>query len=54
MHAIFTDEEKRWIDRSSWGWRVKNGCPETVRKSIEKKKQAIDRQKIGGRRDGRD
>lgn len=48
MHVIFTDEEKRWIDRSSWGWLIKAGCPENIRKAIERKKQMIAKQKIGG------
>lgn len=46
MHMIFTDEEKRWISMNVFGWPIKKGCPDSIRKSIEKKKKIIEQQKV--------
>ena len=44
MHMIFTDEEKAWIDKRAFGWRIKSGCPQDIRNSIEKKLEQIKNQ----------
>lgn len=45
MHMIFTEQEKEWINISKWGWTLKKGCPENIKKSIERKKKIINSQK---------
>lgn len=37
MTIIFTEAEKEWIDREPFDWKVKEGCPEEIRESIEEK-----------------
>ena len=37
MTVIFTVEERKWIDMKPFAWTVKNGCPEDIKKSIERK-----------------
>lgn len=44
MHIMFTEEEKKWIDFNVFGLRIKKGCPDKVRKSIENKKFLLDSQ----------
>lgn len=44
MHMFFTEEELKWIDGKKFGAPVKKGCPESVRKSIEKKRKIINSQ----------
>lgn len=46
MHLLFTDEERMWIDAKVFGWRIKEGCPEKIRKSIEEKKKKSDNQRV--------
>ena len=41
MHMLFSDREKEWINMKVFGWRIKQGCPDDVRKSIEKKLNEI-------------
>lgn len=41
MHMIFTEEEKEWINMRTFGWTLKQGCPEQIRKQIERKKKII-------------
>ena len=45
MHMLFTDEEREWMDTKKFGMPIKKGCPDKIRKSIEKKKRIIDSQK---------
>ena len=44
MHILFSDEEKKWINRRSFGWTIKKGCPDEIRHSIENKKKKLDNQ----------
>lgn len=44
MHLLFSEEELRWIDVYKFGWPIKNGCPENIKKSIERKKKLLDNQ----------
>lgn len=44
MHRLFSDEERKWIYTRELGWPIKEGCPEDIRESIEKKKKDIDKQ----------
>lgn len=41
MHIIFSEDEKKWIDKKLFNWTVKSGCPEDVRKSIEVKLKVL-------------
>lgn len=41
MHVIFTDEEKEWINMKPFNWTVKDGCPENIKKEIEKKLKVL-------------
>jgi hypothetical protein len=41
---IFIEEERIWIDTKTFGWPIKEGCPESIRKSIEEKKKKINEQ----------
>jgi len=41
MHVIFTDEEKEWINMKPFNWTVKDGCPERIKKEIEKKLKVL-------------
>ncbi len=52
MHMMFTQEEVSWIDTKKFGWPIKQGCPEKIRKSIEGKRKKIDNQFAGGVADG--
>jgi len=47
MHMLFSDSEKKWIYLDKFGWPIKSGCPDSIRKSIAKKKQAIIEQRKG-------
>lgn len=42
MHMIFTEEEKKWIDKNKFGWPIIEGCPERIRDNIEQKKKKIE------------
>lgn len=44
MHVIFTEDERKWIDFNVFGLRIKRGCPDKVRESIENKKLLLDSQ----------
>ena len=37
MHLIFTEEEKEWIVMKPLNWTVKEGCPEEIKKELDKK-----------------
>lgn len=45
MHIFFTEEEQKYITKDLFGWKVKEGCPQDVKKEILKKMSAFDRQK---------
>ncbi len=49
MHIIFSKEELKWINTSTWGWEIKKGCPDSIRKSIEKKKYYLNNQNTSGK-----
>lgn len=34
---IFTEEELEWIDKIPYNWKIKKGCPDKLKKSIDKK-----------------
>ena len=44
---MFTDEERKWIKIDSFGFPIKEGCPDRTRESIEMKKKLINEQKVG-------
>lgn len=46
MHMIFTEEEKRWINKRKFGWPIISNCPSNIKKSIQEKKQILNNQKI--------
>lgn len=52
MHIIFTEEERKWIYTERFGFPIKKGCPEKIKKNIEKKKELLNRQgkQINGER----
>lgn len=37
MHILFDDEELQWIEMRIFSWTIKKGCPDHIRKKIEKK-----------------
>jgi hypothetical protein len=37
MTIIFTEHELEWINKEPFNWTVKQGCPESIRKALEKK-----------------
>jgi hypothetical protein len=41
MTVNFTDKEMKYIDQKRFHWAIKNDCPESTRKSIEKKLQYL-------------
>ena len=41
MHVLFSEEELEWVNKKTFGWPIKDGCPDTIRKAIRKKKQLI-------------
>lgn len=47
MHIMFTEVEKQYIDTKKFGFPIKAGCPERIKKSIEKKKKLLDNQGVG-------
>lgn len=40
MLILFDDEEMQWIEKRLFSWRIKDGCPDNIRKRIEKKLSA--------------
>lgn len=42
MHMIFSEEEKAWVNMRSFGWPIKDGCPNEIKGKIEKKKRTIE------------
>lgn len=44
MHMFFSNDEKRWINTDRFGWPIKRGCPDKIKKVILKKKNIIDNQ----------
>ena len=51
MHIMFSDSERRWMDTKKFGCPIKNGCPDDIRRSIEKKKRLLKKQEewVNGR-----
>ena len=37
MMVVFTDEEWKWIDVIPNDWKIKPGCPQSVKEAIERK-----------------
>lgn len=37
MTVIFTEEERMWIEIDKFDWKIKDGCPTKLKKSIERK-----------------
>ena len=37
MTMMFSEDELEWIDKKPFHWTIKDGCPEELKKSIEKK-----------------
>lgn len=44
MHIKFTENEREWIETDKFGWPIKKGCPESIKKSIVQKKETLDNQ----------
>jgi len=36
MQMRFSNEEMRWVDTSAIPWKIKEGCPQAVRKKLLK------------------
>lgn len=51
MHIMFSDSERRWMDTKMFGCPIIKGCPDNIRRSIEKKKKLLKKQEawINGR-----
>lgn len=47
MHIIFTEDELKYINTKAFGWPIKDKCPDTIRKSIERKKELLNSQMKG-------
>lgn len=50
MHLIFTEEEKEWINKQLFNWTVKKGCPDNIKKTLEKKLQLLAGESNGTKR----
>lgn len=37
MTILFTEEEKKWINKELFNWTIKEGCPSDVRETLELK-----------------
>lgn len=44
MHIIFTDEENEWIEKIPFNWRIKDGTPDDIMQSLEKKFSLLKKQ----------
>lgn len=44
MHIFFTDEERKWIKIDTFGYPIKDNCPEKIKRSIKNKKRALNGQ----------
>lgn len=54
MTIIFTEQELEWIDKKLFDWKLKDGCPDSIRSDLERKlKMLRERQGTGmGERHG--
>ena len=41
MHIIFTAEELQWINKKPFNWTIKKGCPDSIKKGLQKKLDAL-------------
>lgn len=41
MHLMLEDEELKWINKELFNWTIKEGCPDDIRKKLEKKLDLI-------------
>ena len=41
MHMIFSKDELKWVDTRALEWKIKRGCPEEIKVSIEKKLEIL-------------
>lgn len=46
MHVLFTKQELEWVNTKAVGFPIKEGCPYSIRNSIEKKKHLINNQNL--------
>ena len=53
MHVMFTEQEDEWLVKEPFNWHVKEGTPENIRKSIEKKLELLNGKPQRGRRERR-
>ena len=37
MTIMFTEQELKWIDKELFNWKLKEGCPESIREDLEQK-----------------
>lgn len=37
MTIFFTEEELKWIDKKPFAWKVKKGCPDSIRQRLKRK-----------------
>lgn len=44
MHVLFTEKEKEWIFKDTFGWPVKRDCPKDILESINGKKKILNSQ----------
>ena len=41
MHIYFTDAEKDWIIKDLFDWKIKDNCPNEIKKSLNEKLKLI-------------
>ena len=41
MHLLLSAEERNWCKTNTMGWPIKDGCPDKIKESIEKKKNIL-------------
>ena len=49
MTIIFSEQEKQWIDKKTFNWTVKEGCPEPIRMILEEKLEMLYKNSAGPR-----
>ena len=37
MTIYFTEQEIEWIEKRKFNWTIKKGCPEEIKKRLDKK-----------------
>ena len=45
MHVLLSNEEMEWVVKEDFNWHIKAGCPEKIRKRLERAFANLDKQK---------